>query len=51
MKGFGLDVWLFTGFIAAFMEGISAAVAIDDNVLIPIGTGLLLTLYTSGQPR
>ena len=43
LNNFGPDVWLITGVAATVMEASSCA--IDDNVLIPVGTGFVLWLY------
>ncbi len=42
----GLEVWLLTGVVATTMEASSCA--LDDNVLIPVGTGTALWLYHGG---
>ena len=45
MNDFGVEVWFLTGSVATIMEAFSCA--IDDNFLIPVGTGTALWLYTS----
>ena len=39
------NIWFITGFVATMMEVSSGITGIDDNILIPIGTGLILSLY------
>ena len=46
MNEFGSEAWFLTGFVATFMEVFSSWIA-DDNVLIPVGTGTVLWLYTN----
>ena len=42
---YGPSVWILTGFAATFMEVSSGFIGIDDNILIPLGTGAVLSLY------
>ena len=42
---YGQGLWILTGFIATLMECLSGLVGIDDNMLIPLGTGATLSFY------
>ncbi len=42
---YGPGVWFVTAFVATLMEGLSGFVGIDDNILIPLGTGTALSIY------
>lgn len=42
---YGQGIWILTGLVATLMEVSSGAVAIDDNILMPLGTGAALSLY------
>ena len=42
---YGQGIWFLTGLVATLMEVSSGLIAIDDNILIPLGTGAALSLY------
>ena len=42
---YGTRIWIWTGIVATFMEVLSGIVGIDDNILIPLGTGVALSFY------
>eukprot|EP00457_Paulinella_chromatophora_P011911 gb/GEZN01012078.1/.p1 GENE.gb/GEZN01012078.1/~~gb/GEZN01012078.1/.p1 ORF type:complete len:268 (+),score=25.23 gb/GEZN01012078.1/:220-1023(+) len=39
------DLWVATGLCASFLEVVPCETRIDDNFIIPVGTGALLTLW------
>ena len=45
MGGSDLRLWLLTGYTAAMMEAIASYISVDDNVLIPVGTGAAIWLW------
>jgi len=50
MNQYGPKLWFLTGFTATAMESFESLCpwfAIDDNLLIPVGTGVVLWLYTT----
>lgn len=50
MNQYGPKLWFLTGFTATAMEifeSLCPWFAIDDNLLIPVGTGVVLWLYTT----
>ena len=47
MSHFDVDVWVLGGVVSTAMETFSLGCAIDDNFLIPVGTGIVLWLYTN----
>jgi len=49
MRELGPDAWFLTGFVATVMEGLNifSSIPLDDNVLIPVGTGVALWFYTT----
>lgn len=46
---YGPGVWILTGFAATLMEVSSGFMGIDDNILIPLGTGAVLSLYVESH--
>lgn len=51
MRELGPEAWFLTGFVATVMEGLNlfCSIPLDDNVLIPVGTGITLWLYTTAS--
>mmetsp|Transcript_2274 Transcript_2274/g.2724 ORF Transcript_2274/g.2724 Transcript_2274/m.2724 type:complete len:259 (-) Transcript_2274:134-910(-) len=46
-RKYGWFIWILTGFYATTMEVSSGYTGIDDNILIPLGTGLGLWIYVN----
>jgi dolichol kinase len=46
---YGQGVWILTGLIATLMEVLSGLIGVDDNILIPLGTGITLSLYLTSK--
>ena len=49
MRELGPEAWFMTGVVATVMEGLNffCSIPLDDNVLIPVGTGISLWLYST----
>lgn len=42
---YGPGIWVIAGLMATLMEVSSGFIAVDDNILIPLGTGCVLSFY------
>jgi len=49
MRELGPEAWFLTGVVATVMEGLNffCSIPLDDNLLIPVGTGVSLWLYST----
>lgn len=44
---YGKSTWILTGSIATLMESLSGIIGVDDNILIPLGTGVGLSFISN----
>mmetsp|Transcript_23627 Transcript_23627/g.35142 ORF Transcript_23627/g.35142 Transcript_23627/m.35142 type:complete len:274 (-) Transcript_23627:93-914(-) len=46
---YGCGIWVLTGCVATVMEVSSGFLGVDDNILIPLGTGVSLSMYIASK--